>query len=152
MHLAAPSARKVSLFNRKQKREAAMITNSRTIRNAVVIAAALAAASGAAAQTRDVTILAPTLPSDVLVQFVHYSDLNLASAAGQARLADRVRSAVDNVCPAGFALDLNAAAQSSACKVAAFTDARSQMDAAIAQARSGQLALAGGGIRVAALR
>jgi UrcA family protein len=149
MHRPVPSARKASLFNRKQKREAAMIKS-----NLVLLAAALVAASGAAAQTRDVTILAPTAPADALVQYVRYGDLNLTGAAGQARLEDRVRAAVDNVCPAGFALDLNAAAQSSACKVAAFTDARSQMDAAIAQASSGQLALAGSGgsLRIAARR
>jgi UrcA family protein len=125
---------------------------SNILRNAFAAAAALAAAAGAAAQTRDVTILAPTLPSDVLVQVVRYGDLNLASAAGQARLEDRVRGAVDDVCPAGFALDLNAAAQSNACKVAAYDDARGQMDSAIAQARSGQLASAGGNIRIAARR
>ncbi|HYJ53177.1 MAG TPA: UrcA family protein [Allosphingosinicella sp.] len=127
-----------------------MIT--KTIRTALAIAVAAAAATGAAAQSRDVTILARTAPADVLVEYVRYGDLNLASASGQARLEDRVRNAVDAVCPAGFAIDLNAAAQSNSCKVAAFTDARSQMDAVIAQARSGQLALAGGGIRVAALR
>ena len=127
-----------------------MITTSKTIRNVLAVAAALAAATGAAAQTRDVTVLAPTAPADVLIQVVRYGDLNLASAAGQARLESRVLAAVHSVCPAGFALDLNAAAQSNACKVSALADARSQMDEAIAQARSGQLALAGGTIRVAA--
>lgn len=125
-----------------------MFTASKTI----LAAAALAAAGGALAQGRDVTVLAPTAPADVLVQIVRYGDLNLASAAGQARLESRVLSAVDNVCPAGFAIDLNAAAQSSACKISALADARSQMAAAIAQARSGQLALAGGSIRIAARR
>ena len=124
-----------------------MITSTKTIRNVLAVAAAMAVASGAAAQTRDVTVLAPTAPADVLVEYVRYGDLNLASAAGQARLESRIASAIDNVCPAGFALDLNAAAQSNACKVSALADARSQMDEAIAQARSGQLALAGGNIR-----
>jgi UrcA family protein len=149
MQSAAPPATTVSLFNRRQK-EPAMIT--KTIRTALALAAAAAGATGAAAQSRDVTILARTAPVDVLVEYVRYSDLNLASAAGLARLEDRVRSAVDNVCPAGFALDLDAAAQSSSCKIAALTDARSQMDTVIARARSGQIALAGGGIRIAARR
>jgi UrcA family protein len=129
-----------------------MIAKSKILRNVAAVAAAVAAATGAAAQTRDVTVLAPTAPSDVLVQYVRYGDLNLASAAGRARLESRVLSAIDNVCPAGFALDLNAAAQSNGCKVAALTDARSQMDSAIARARSGQLALAGGSLRIAARR
>ena len=127
-----------------------MITKSKSIRNVVAVAAAIAAASGAVAQTRDVTVLAPTAPSDVLVEYVRYGDLNLASAAGQARLESRIASAIDNVCPAGFALDLNAAAQSQSCKASALADARGQMDEVIARARSGQLALAGGNIRVAA--
>lgn len=132
-----------------------MITNSPTARKAALFAAALialAASTGpaSAAQDRDVTILAPTLPSDVLVRVVRYGDLNLASAAGQARLERRVQTAVDAVCPAGFVLDLGAAAHANACKVAAYEDARSQMDEVIARARSGQLASAGGGIRIAA--
>jgi UrcA family protein len=144
------------LFNANQG-SLAMITNSPTLRNVALFAAAFiafAASTGPAnaAQDRDVTILAPTVPSDVLVQYVRYGDLNLASAAGQARLDTRVRNAVDSVCPAGFVMDLDAASQTRACKVAAYEDARTQMDAAIAQANSGQLALNGGGIRIAARR
>lgn len=144
------------LFN-TNKGSLAMITDSPTIRKAALFAAAFiafAASTGPAlaAQDRDVTILAPTVPSDVLVRYVGYSDLNLASAAGQARLESRVQSAVDAVCPAGFVLDLNAASQANACKIAALEDAHVQMAAAIDRARSGQLALNGGGLRIAARR
>ncbi|TMJ20279.1 MAG: UrcA family protein [Alphaproteobacteria bacterium] len=150
MNLPAAAAKKASPFNANQ-RETAMTIKSKTLLIAAAVAS-IATGTAAAAQGRDVTILAPTLPSDVLVQVVRYGDLNLSSPAGQARLEDRVRSAVDNVCPAGFAIDLNAASQSSACKIAAYGDARSQMDQAIARARSGQLASAGGALRIAARR
>lgn len=37
-------------------------------------------------------------PADVVTRHINYADLNLASAAGQARLVDRVRSAVGSLC------------------------------------------------------
>jgi UrcA family protein len=150
MHRRPAAAKKASPFNANPK-ETAMIIKSKTLLIAAAVAS-IATGTAAGAQGRDVTVLAPTLPSDVLVQVVRYGDLNLSSPAGQARLESRVRSAVDNVCPAGFAIDLNAASQSNACKIAAYSDARSQMDQAIAQAGSGRLASAAGGIRIAARR
>lgn len=89
-----------------------------------MFSATLAGISPAAARTADIVEVA-------------YSDLNLASHAGQRTLDSRIAAAVDQVCNAGEALDLRTDAQERACRSEVGAAAQAQRDAAVAGNRRG---------------
>jgi UrcA family protein len=68
---------------------------------------------------------------------VAYSDLNLASQAGQRTLDGRIAAAVGQVCNAGDAADLRTSAQERACRTEVAAAAQVQRDAVIAGHRRG---------------
>ena len=67
---------------------------------------------------------------------VHYRDLNLASAAGEATLRHRIAIAARNVCWAADGPSLDDHARFESCREKAIASASPQMNAVIASARS----------------
>lgn len=115
------------------------------VRTAIVFGAAILAAGSLASSPvsaqifdeQDVIVTAPTLPDDIRTAYVRYDDLNLLVPSGQNRLEGRVRGAVRSVCPIDGYRHLRAAMDNRACVTAAWSGARPQMAAAIANARNG---------------
>jgi UrcA family protein len=77
-------------------------------------------------------------PADVVTQHISYADLNLASAAGEQTLTNRVRSAVGNLCDeavggnnGGIEYGFNV----HRCSTSAWGQARPQMALAVQRAR-----------------
>lgn len=104
------------------------------VRNAFVFAAAVAASLASIG-----TAVAPAqaAPADVIL--VGYSDLNLASSAGQRTLDNRIAAAVASVCNDGESLDLRSNSLSRSCRAEASAAAQVQRDAAVAGQRSGSV-------------
>lgn len=73
---------------------------------------------------------------------VSHADLNLATAAGVARLDHRINRAVDKVCKVANPADLRGQLASNACFRATRTAAAAQRNAAIAAARRAETYLA----------
>jgi UrcA family protein len=69
---------------------------------------------------------------------VKYSDLNLASEAGQAALHSRIKSAVLKVCGKDEAGDLNLRSLQQKCRADALRNARVRADNAIAEYQAGR--------------
>jgi UrcA family protein len=89
-------------------------------------------------------------PSDVApTARVHYADLDLTSAAGEAKLRRRVGWTVAEMCDRYDARDLNALALSEACSRTAMAGAEPQVETALANARSGR-AFAANDLKVSA--
>ena len=89
---------------------------------------------------------APAMPS----QEVRYADLDLASAAGQAALDQRVRRAATHVC-GGQSRELREQGLINSCRDIAIAAVASQRELAVANARRGaQVAATGTALRVAA--
>jgi UrcA family protein len=69
---------------------------------------------------------------------VKYSDLNLASEAGQAALHSRIKSAVHKVCGTDEVGDLNLKSLQRKCRADAFRNAQVGADNAIAEYQAGR--------------
>jgi UrcA family protein len=80
---------------------------------------------------------------------VAYGDLDLATDAGAATLAVRVRSAIKRACPE-LTRDLRQQAVARKCRSAAAENAKAASEVAIAAARAGSPRLASGGDRAKA--
>jgi UrcA family protein len=103
------------------------------------LATSLLILAAAPANARDLTVIAEPTIDQQLSQRVSYSDLNLATAAGQKRLHSRVRSAVRTVCaPVDAKGDLSAAFD---CSSFAWNGAKPQIEQAVTRAE--QLAFNG---------
>jgi UrcA family protein len=114
-----------------------------TLRIALTAAAVLVAAAPAFAQTAPVVVEA-TAPTAT----VSYADLNIASDAGRLVLERRVRQAATDLCLANRREPLDQVMAERQCFLFAMTHARSDIDLAVARART-QIA-SGGTITVAA--
>jgi UrcA family protein len=112
-------------------------------------AAALAAAIALGAAAYPVHARAPdavvvVAPADVVVRHISYADLNLASAAGEKTLNDRVGNAVTDLCleaVGGFDGSLTQKLSSRACERSAWNEARPQVTQAVL--RAGNIASVG---------
>ncbi len=83
-------------------------------------AATLTALAPVPASAADIDVVAP----ETVTVRISYADLNLASAAGRARLDRRIAGAARSICGSAFATDLNMSALVSACRADAIASAR----------------------------
>ena len=97
------------------------------------------AAAVAAAGLSTLTAVAPAMASDTGVS-VQHEDLNLASAAGRAALDRRIDRAARQVCGTALTIELDLAAEVTACRADVMAEAHAQRDAIL------------GGIELAELR
>jgi UrcA family protein len=101
----------------------------------ILITAAAFGASGVAAQPPVVVTASP-------FKVVSYADLNIASAAGQTRLVNRIRAAATDLCLENNKEEVKVAAARRDCFDTAYNGGLSQMHMAIAGRPSSALATA----------
>jgi len=89
----------------------------------LVLAASLLASATFLAGAAGPALAAPPAPE---TRIVSYADLDLSSAAGRARLEQRVGAAVRAVCGRAAPTDLNGLAQVQACRDETLADATAQ--------------------------
>jgi UrcA family protein len=92
-----------------------------------------------------------SIPEDQLVVYVRYDDLSLTSSSGQQRLNWRIAGAVRQVCPEERLNPVTASLVRN-CRTSAFSQATSQMNLAIDEARNGRYTERGSTISIAARR
>ena len=102
---------------------------------AIALISATVASSPAFAGEQTQTVVANQNGEALPTMTVSYGDLNLTSGSGQRSLTHRVRAAVEFVCPsASGEHDLRTLMENDRCSKAAWTSARPQIEAAVAQA------------------
>jgi UrcA family protein len=106
-----------------------------SIRTALLIPALFAVAANAANAAEPVGAFEPTSVE------VRFDDLNLATAAGRAKLERRVSSAVVRACPIRGSQDLAIVANAMRCRQAARQAAKPQVQLALQQSGTQQLAV-----------
>jgi UrcA family protein len=117
---------------------------SLTVVAAILSSALLVSSSASASSPGEPVVVTATRDAEA-TRFVHHGDLDLQRAPDQRRLAQRVDSAIKDVCAIGDYHAKRTIAASSdyhACSKVAWNGARPQIDAAIARAGAG---FAGGG-------
>ena len=100
-----------------------------------VLTLALVLATAANAQS-------PAADPEARSERVAYADLDLASAAAQSTVEQRIRAAADRVCDLGGMQTLEDSSASSSCFQNALADGLRQMDQLVAAKRSGAVVAA----------
>lgn len=98
-----------------------------------LVAALGAGAVPAGAQSDEIEVSAPREDPNVLLAYVSYDDLDLATQRGESRLVTRVRKATREVCPPAYTTQM-AFAHTARCKRIAWSGAEPQIDLAVRRA------------------
>jgi UrcA family protein len=111
------------------------MTVNRIIASALATAVMMGVAAAPATAREQPVVVTATDPADVVTREVGYADLNLASAVGENKLAQRVHHAVSEVCLEAVGVRLGYFSQTASCKDNAWQGASPQIDRAVQRAR-----------------